>query len=54
MIFLIGFLAQTCFSARLLFQWIMSEKAKQVVSFYILAIKSVWLLPPILLWLVAG
>ena len=32
MIYVIGFLAQLLFSARLLLQWIMSEKAKQVVS----------------------
>lgn len=32
MIYIIGFLAQACFSARLLLQWIMSEKARHVVS----------------------
>lgn len=32
MIYIVGFLAQLLFSARLLFQWIMSEKAKKVVS----------------------
>lgn len=32
MIFIIGFLAQLFFSARLLLQWILSEKAKKVVS----------------------
>lgn len=32
MIYIIGFLAQLLFSARLLLQWIMSEKAKKVVS----------------------
>lgn len=32
MIFVIGFLAQICFSARLLLQWILSERAKKVVS----------------------
>ena len=32
MIHVIGFLAQLLFSARLLLQWIMSEKAKKVVS----------------------
>lgn len=32
MIFIIGITAQICFSARLLFQWIMSEKAKRIVS----------------------
>lgn len=31
-ILIIGFLAQICFSARFLLQWIMSERAKQVVS----------------------
>ena len=39
MIYVIGFLAQICFSGRLLFQWIMSEKAKQGV-----APSLVWLL----------
>ena len=32
MIYIVGFLAQLLFSARLLLQWIMSEKAKKVVS----------------------
>lgn len=32
MIYIIGFLAQLLFSARLLLQWIMSERAKKVVS----------------------
>ena len=32
MMYIIGFLAQLCFSARLVVQWIMSEKAKQSVS----------------------
>lgn len=32
MIYIIGFLAQICFSARILLQWIISEKAKKVVS----------------------
>lgn len=32
MIYIIGFLAQLFFSARLLLQWILSEKAKKVVS----------------------
>lgn len=31
MIYIVGFLAQLLFSARLLLQWIMSEKAKKVV-----------------------
>lgn len=47
MIYIIGFLAQICFSARLLFQWIMSEKAKQVVSpaiFWLLSLIGAYLL----------
>lgn len=47
MIYIIGFLAQLCFSARLLFQWIMSEKAKQVVSpsiFWLLSLLGSYLL----------
>ncbi|MEG0795062.1 MAG: lipid-A-disaccharide synthase N-terminal domain-containing protein [Odoribacter sp.] len=47
MIYLIGFLAQICFSGRLLFQWIMSEKAKQVVSptiFWLLSLLGSYLL----------
>ena len=32
MIFVIGFLAQICFSARIILQWMLSEKAKKVVS----------------------
>lgn len=47
MIFIIGFLAQICFSARLLFQWIMSEKAKHVVSptlFWLLSLLGSYLL----------
>lgn len=32
MIYIVGFLAQLFFSARLLLQWIMSERAKKVVS----------------------
>lgn len=47
MIYIIGFLAQICFSARLLFQWIMSEKAKQVVSpsiFWLLSLFGSYLL----------
>lgn len=31
-VFIIGFVAQAFFSARLIFQWILSEKAKKVVS----------------------
>lgn len=47
MIYVIGFLAQICFSGRLLFQWIMSEKAKQVVSpsiFWLLSLLGAYLL----------
>lgn len=47
MIYIIGFLAQICFSARLLFQWILSEKAKQVVSptiFWLLSLLGSYLL----------
>lgn len=47
MVYVIGFLAQICFSARLLFQWIMSEKAKQVVSpsiFWLLSLLGSYLL----------
>lgn len=43
----IGFLAQALFSARILFQWILSEKAKKVVSpsiFWILSIAGSYLL----------
>lgn len=46
-IFVIGFLAQAFFSARILFQWILSEKAKKVVSpsiFWILSIAGSYLL----------
>ena len=32
MIYVIGFLAQVFFSARILFQWILSERAKKVIS----------------------
>lgn len=42
----IGLLAQALFSARILFQWILSEKAKQVVSpaiFWILSIAGSYL-----------
>lgn len=47
MIYVIGFLAQLFFSARLLFQWILSEKAKKVVSpsiFWILSLAGSYLL----------
>lgn len=47
LIFLVGFLAQALFSARILFQWILTERAKQVVSpasFWILSIIGSYLL----------
>lgn len=47
MLYVIGFLAQVCFSGRLLFQWIMSERAKQVVSpsiFWLLSLLGSYLL----------
>lgn len=47
MIYIIGFLAQLLFSARLLLQWIMSERAKKVVSpsiFWKLSLIGAWLL----------
>lgn len=47
LILLIGFLAQLFFSARILYQWILSERAKQVVSpsiFWILSIAGSYLL----------
>ena len=45
--YLIGLLAQGFFSARILVQWIMSEKAKKVVNpalFWILSVAGSWLL----------
>lgn len=47
LMFAIGFLAQAFFSARILFQWILSERAKQVVSptiYWILSIFGAYLL----------
>lgn len=47
MIYIIGFLAQIFFSARILLQWILSERAKRVVSpsiFWILSILGAYLL----------
>lgn len=47
MIYFIGFLAQIFFSARILVQWILSEKAKEVVSpaiFWVLSIAGSYLL----------
>ena len=46
-IYAIGFLAQAFFSARLLYQWIATEKAKRVLSpsaFWILSIFGSYLL----------
>lgn len=47
LIFIIGFLAQALFSARIICQWILSERAKKVVSpsiFWILSIAASYLL----------
>ena len=47
LIFAIGFLAQAFFSARILCQWILSERAKQVVSptiYWVLSIFGAYLL----------
>ncbi len=47
LIYVVGFLAQAFFSARILCQWILSERAKQVVSpsiFWILSIAGSYLL----------
>lgn len=46
-IYVIGFLAQIFFSGRILFQWVLSERAKKVVSpsiFWILSIAGAYLL----------
>ncbi len=46
-IYIIGFLAQALFSARILVQWVLSEKAKRVVSptiFWVLSIIASYLL----------
>ncbi len=46
-IYLLGFLAQALFSARILVQWILSEKAKKVVSptiFWVLSMAASYLL----------
>ncbi len=46
-LFLVGFLAQAFFSARILVQWILSEKKKQVVSptlFWVLSVLGSYLL----------
>ncbi len=45
--YIIGFLAQAFFSARILFQWVLSEKAKKVVSpsiYWVLSILGSYLL----------
>lgn len=47
MLYIIGFLAQICFSSRLIFQWILSEKEKRVVSpfiFWLLSLLGSYLL----------
>lgn len=47
LMFTIGFLAQAFFSARILFQWILSERAKQVVSptiYWVLSLFGAYLL----------
>ena len=47
MIYVIGFLAQLCFSARILIQWLMSERARKVLSptvFWILSLAGAYLL----------
>ena len=47
LILTIGFLAQAFFSARILVQWIMSERSKQVLSpslFWILSLAGAYLL----------
>ena len=47
MLYIIGFLAQICFSSRLIFQWIISEKEKRVVSpsiFWLLSLFGSYLL----------
>ena len=47
MIYVIGFLAQVFFSARILLQWILSERAKKVISpaiFWQLSIVGAYLL----------
>ena len=46
-VYIIGFLAQIFFSARILVQWILSEKAKEIVSpsiFWVLSIAGSYLL----------
>ena len=46
-IYILGFLAQALFSARILVQWILSEKAKKVVSptiFWVLSMAASYML----------
>lgn len=46
-IYILGFIAQALFSARILVQWILSEKAKRVVSptiFWVLSMAASWML----------
>ena len=52
MIYVIGFLAQVFFSARILLQWILSERAKKVI--YFLAAEYRGFLPVICIWVVEG
>lgn len=55
MIYVIGFLAQVFFSARILLQWILSERAKKVISpGYFLAAEYRGFLPVICIWMVEG
>ena len=47
LLYVVGFLAQVFFSARILLQWILSERAKRVVSpsiFWILSLAGSYLL----------
>ena len=55
MIYVIGFLAQVFFSARILLQWILSERARKVISPAIfLAVEYRGFLPVIYIWVVEG
>ena len=54
MIYIVGFLAQLLFSARLLLQWIMSEKAKSRFAFHILETQPFGCLSAVHLRMVAG
>ena len=45
MIYVIGLFAQLCFSARILIQWLMSERARKVLSptvFWILSLAGAY------------